>query len=168
MPGIQAEEMRTALAVVILALAPACTMEAPASAPDSGADAASELDGGTRFTEVEPPAGVFVATAIVVTHYTEEADVDGIPEPRIHWTEEALSYDGEPVGGLTYSCDEIWVHWDPGTISLSRTSLAHELAHCAIGIKYGDPDADHSVQFGYWNPGGFVQQANDRIEAAGL
>lgn len=81
---------------------------------------------------------------------------------------------GEPVAGVQIECD-VWIAWwgasnTSGASSdgpaISHTSLAHELAHCALWLQ-GESDPDHA-RIEWWGPGGRVVRANDALIAAGL
>ncbi len=82
---------------------------------------------------------------------------------------------GSPVSGVSIDCD-IWVSWwglhgatgaSADGLAVSHTSLAHEMAHCALGLLTGDRDPDH-LDPAWWGPCGRVSDANHALSASGL
>lgn len=112
------------------------------------------------------------AIAIVSVSYGIDAG-----QPLIHWTLEPLPQTaaGEFAAGVTFEC-ESWVSWwsdyslsgaskDGPTIS--ATALAHEMAHCALYLLYGDGDSKHTNKI-WWGANGMVELGNNALLQAGL
>lgn len=67
-------------------------------------------------------------------------DVSAV-ETRVWWVEGKLMYKGGSYGGLTYSCEEIYVK-DIGDLCYS--SYVHELIHCYRSKVTGTRDINHA------------------------
>lgn len=128
-----------------------------------------------RGLRASPPAQVAGepdALAVIAAVYGIDSS-----QPEIHWVEGDRMADpaGAPVTGITFECESWVLWWHPGSLSgdpngdraLSPTALAHEVAHCANYLLHGDIDAGHT-NARWWGDGGFVDQARDRLLAAGL
>lgn len=95
--------------------------------------------------------------------------------PSVRWV-----VSPEPIGGdldgATLQCDS-WSWWSPDlaaaygdpTTSLMfwRTSMAHEVAHCALWLYFGDGDGTHA-RADWWGRDGVVDGAVQALREKGL
>lgn len=113
--------------------------------------------------EIEPPPAAALATELAVRFYAGQLGVEPPRHMTVHWTSEQIRHGDQLVSGLCGSCDAIivWLHGPADEVLLSRTFLAHEIAHC-MGA-----DAEHQDPV-WWAADGLNNRAHDELSAAGL
>lgn len=141
------------LMAIVLMLASAC---GGCGAVDSAA--AQDL------AEIDAPAGADQATAIVLAFYAEQTGI-AAPAVTVHWTADAIPFGSTTADGLTWSCDDIWVH--ARADGMMPLALSHELGHCMLRTLEGDGDAAHAIA-AWWGDGALVDRAHVAVRAAGL
>lgn len=131
----------------------------------------SSYEDHVRSMATSERAGSDAATAVVASVFQISTD-----DVTVKWivSDDSWGIQGSEDGpqngilwGAAFGCDVfVYAHAHPVGIAypFSTTSLAHEMAHCALWLRTGDADQDHTNQ-AWWSIGGMVTQATHALQA---